>query len=116
MNEVYTVMLTHKRILTCVVYGTEDPEPSIVASTLNSEKLWSHPIHEYIETLAISDDGQSIIVTSLAHVYKFTPNGNLVWDTNVGTNNDYIDLTPSADFIAVGSNTLVSTFIVLDGD
>ena len=99
-----------------VVYGTEHPEPSLVASTLNGEKLWSHPIHEYIGTLAISDDSQSIIVTSLAHVYKFTPDGNLVWDTNVGTNNDYIALTPSADFMAVGSNTLVSTFIILDGD
>jgi hypothetical protein len=39
----------------------------------------------------------------------------LVWDKRIPGNIDYLAITPEADFIAVGSIGLPSTFFLLDG-
>ena len=98
------------------VYGSEKGGPQIVAATLDGEVLWSHPVREYLLSVAISGDSQYIVCGAFENVYKFTRDGIKVWASGIGGNNDYIAITPSADVIAVGSNGLPATLVVLNGD
>lgn len=98
------------------VYGSEKGGPQIVAATLDGGVLWSHPVREYLLSVAISGDSQYIVCGAFENVYKFTRDGTKMWASGIGGNNDYIALTPSADVIAVGSNGLPATLVVLNGD
>ena len=99
-----------------LVYGSERGMAKAVVSTLDGTELWSFPINDYVQSVAISDDADSIIVGALDYVYKFTRDGTCVWSANIGGNIDYIALAASADCIAVGSNGLPSTLELLNGN
>ena len=99
-----------------LVYGSERGMAKAVVSTLDGTELWSFPINHYVQSVAISDDADSIIVGALDYVYKFTRDGTCVWSAKIGGNIDYIALAASADCIAVGSNGLPSTLELLNGN
>ena len=101
---------------TYCIYGSEKGGAHIVASTLEGDILWSHPVREYLLSVAISDDSSYIVAGAFDNVYKFSRDGTKLWSAGVGGNNDYIALTPAADFIVIGSNGLPADCVVLDGD
>lgn len=99
-----------------VVYGSQKSEPKIVVCTLNGDVLWSHPVNKYVRSVAVSSDGQYIFAGSFEYVYKFIVDGTCVWATETGANIDYIALTTTTDYIALGSEGFPSSLIVLNGE
>jgi hypothetical protein len=98
-----------------VVYGSKKGGSSLVAATLTGQKLWSYHVREYLCSAEITRDSEYIIAGAFEHVYKLRRDGTLVWDKRIPGNIDYLALTPEADYIAVGSTGLPSTFFLLDG-
>ncbi|MBU6999827.1 MAG: PQQ-binding-like beta-propeller repeat protein, partial [Theionarchaea archaeon] len=98
-----------------VVYGSKKGGSSLVVATLTGEELWSFPVKEYLCSAEITRDSEYIVAGAYNHVYKLRRDGTLVWDKRIPGNIDYLALTPEADYIAVGSTGLPSTFYLLDG-
>ncbi|MBU6997272.1 MAG: PQQ-binding-like beta-propeller repeat protein [Theionarchaea archaeon] len=97
-----------------VVYGSNKGGSSLIAATLTGEELWSFPVKEYLLSAEITRDSEYIIAGAYNHVYKLRRDGTLVWDKRIPGNNYYLAITPEADYIAVGSTGLPSTFYLLD--
>ncbi|MBU6998624.1 MAG: PQQ-binding-like beta-propeller repeat protein [Theionarchaea archaeon] len=97
-----------------VVYGSKKGGSSLVAATLTGQELWSFPVKEYLCSAEITRDSEYIIAGAYNHVYKLRRDGTPVWDKRIPGNNYYLALTYEADYIAVGSIGLPSTFFLLD--
>ena len=85
-----------------------------MTSTLEGDILWSHPVREYLLSVAISDDSSYIVAGAFDNVYKFSRDGMKLWSAGVGGNNDYIALTPAADFTVIGSSSYLSCQTLLN--
>ncbi len=100
-----------------LVYGSALNEPHIVGSTLDGEELWTYPLQDHLQSVAVTHDSQYIIAASSRRIYKFSSDGTLVWETKIGKDNQCIAITPEADYIVLGSHgSFSSTFVVLNGE
>jgi len=110
------------RIMVCspdssyFVYRSEEGGSKMVASTLEGKEIWSVPLESELRSVAVTSDGTAIIAGCRGAVYKFTSAGILVWKIDVGADNQYIAITPEADYIAVGSASPFSHLILLSGE
>jgi hypothetical protein len=47
----------------------------------NGELLWTNEILDYVSRVTISKTGNSILVKDIYYIYRFAPNGTLLWKT-----------------------------------
>lgn len=99
-----------------VVYGSSQEDSKVVARALSGDEIWFEPIEADLQTVAISEDSQTIVVGCYGAIYRFSRDGTLVWKKEVGQNNEHVALTPDADTIVMGSFGLPFVLWVLDGN
>jgi hypothetical protein len=97
-----------------LVYGSKVDESSLVACTLDGTELWSMPLKKELRAVAITEDGH-VIAGCYKYICRFTADGTLQWETEVGGDNLRLATTPEGDYIVVGS-TGPNRFFVLSGE
>jgi outer membrane protein assembly factor BamB len=97
-----------------LVYGSKVDESSLVACTLDGTELWSMPLKKELRAVAITEDGH-VIAGCYKYICRFTADGTLQWETEVGGDNLRLAITPEGDYIVVGS-TGPNRFFVLSGE
>lgn len=98
-----------------LVYRFMGEEPQIKVSTLDDEDIWSYPLEDLLTSVIITSDSQYIIAGCFKYLYKFTRDGELVWEKPIGRDNQYLASTPGAEYIALGCISMPA-FIVVDRD
>lgn len=86
----------------------------IVVKTPDGEEMWSFSLEDRLRSVAITHDSHYIIAGCNGYVYKFTSDGNLVWKSRVGADNEYLAITPNAEYTVVGAVSPFSRIIVLN--
>lgn len=85
-----------------IVYASRMSEPGVVLCNLDGTELWSHPLKSSLNSIAITQDCQYILLACHKHVYKFSFYGELVWEKEIRADNRCIAITPRAEYVVIG--------------